>query len=150
MTVSVQTKTRGRPKRALEERGPTPETKAKLRPDRVQELYSANVIDQQQYANACEIRAIFDGLSALWFKPPNTDRGHSNGAAPRHHLDAFPPRMLKAYQRRYLPWIRAMGERGHYDKRWSEILIGVIVDCRDPDEYPPGVQKVITQGLDAY
>ena len=150
MALSVPTKSRGRTKRALEERGPTPETKAKLRFARVQQLYSAKVIDQQQYAAACEVRSIVDSVSALWFKPHNTEGGNSNGSAPRHHLDAFPPALLKPYQNRYLPWIKAMGDRKHCGLRWSEILTGVIVDCHDLADYPPGAAGVIREGLDAY
>ncbi len=149
MALSIPTKTRGRPKRALEERGPTPETKAKLRPDRVQQLYSANVIDQQQYAAACEIRSIVDSVSALWYKPQTMEGGYG-GSGPRHHLDAFPPKLLRPYQQRYLPWIDAMKDKKHCGLRWSEILIGVIVDCNDPADYAPGAAGVLTQGLDAY
>ena len=146
--------TRGRKRRLIlrieEETGPTPETRAKLRADRVQELFAKGLIDDQQRAAAEEIRSIFDAISALWFRGSVSSDNGGGVAVARHHLDALPLHILVPYKRRYLPWMHMMGAKRFKGLRHSEILIGIIVDCHALEDYPEGAASVLRDALDAY
>lgn len=136
----------------FEEPGPTPETKAKLRPDMLRALYAAGQLSDAQWVAAQEIREINWAVSALWFRGSGKDSGSGSFTAPRHHLDAMPPELLRPYKARYLPWMRQMEDIYMGNARWSEVITGVLVDSREPAYY--GVHEfvvaAIKKGLDAY
>lgn len=156
MECAMQTRGR-RPRLVLrieEEPGPTPETRAKLRPDRLKELVALGPdkggIDQQQFVAGEEIRAIFDAISALWFRGSVSSEEGGAVAVARHHLDALPAHILRPYKARYLPWMHKMERRRFVGLRWSEIIVGIIVDCHALEDYPEGVASILKEALDAY
>ena len=142
-----------RPRRVVlrtEDPGPTPETRAKLPTDRLIELFAAGVIDQQQLTAGEEIRAVHDAISALWFRPASLGGPDKTGSGTRHHMDSLPPRLARLHRNKYLPWMRAMEAKRFVGLRYSEIAIGIIVDCHALEDYPEGVASVLREALDAY
>ena len=142
-----------RPRRVvlrIDDPGPTPETRAKLPTDRLIELFAAGVIDQQQLTAGEEIRAVHDAISALWFRPASLGGPDKTGSGARHHLDSLPPRLARLHRNKYLPWMRAMEAKRFVGLRYSEIAIGIIVDCHALEDYPEGVASVLREALDAY
>lgn len=137
---------------ALPDPGPTPETRAKLRPDMLKALYAAGHLSEAQWVAAQEIREINWAISALWFRGSGKDGGGGSFTAPRHHLDAMPPRLLRPYKTRYLPWMRQMETLHIARARLSEVIAGVLIDSREPGFYGPAetVIATIRKGLDAY
>ena len=140
-----------------EEQGPTPETKAKLRPDRLQELFTAGLIDQQQLGAGEEIRAIVDAISAMHFRAVNLGGADKTGGGSRHPLDGLRPALQRAHRTRYLPWVHAMKDRKFQGVSYAQILIGVVVDSHALSDYaeetPGGLlaaAAVIREALDAY
>lgn len=136
----------------FEDPGPTPETKAKLRPDMLKALYAAGHLSEEQWVSAQEIREINWAVSALWFRGNGKEGGGGSFTAPRHHLDAMPPNLLRPYKNRYLPWMRRMEALHMGRDRWSEVITGVLIDSREPSHYgvPEFVIATIKQGLDSY
>lgn len=145
--------------RMIEEQGPTPETKAKLRPDRLLELFTAGLIDQQQFTAGGEIRAVFDAVSAMHFRPMNLGGPDKTGtSSARHPMDGMPYALARLHRTKYLPWIRAMENKRFRGLRVSEILIGIIVDSNVLSDYAAdetsesllAVARVLRDALDAY
>ena len=65
-------------------------------------------------------------------------------------MDSLPPRLARLHRNKYLPWMRAMEAKRFVGLRYSEIAIGIIVDCHALEDYPEGVASVLREALDAY
>lgn len=153
MECAMATQTRGRKRRLVlrieEEPGPTPETKAKLRPDRLQELFAKGLVDDQQRSAAEEIREIIDAISALYLRSGGMEMG-GGSSRPRHWLDGMAPRLQRLHRTRYMPWVHAMEQQKFNGLTWLQIVVGIVIDCHAVEDYPDGVVGALKQALDAY
>lgn len=136
----------------IEDMGPTPETRAKLRPNMIMALYAAEELNESQWVAAQEICEIADAVSVLWFQPLRMNGGDGVSSRSRHWLDNMKPHLQKPYRARYIPWVRAAEHRLIYGHRLSEVVFGVVVDNRRPDEFGPHAEicQALREGLDAY
>ena len=107
--------------------GPTPETKAKVRPDPIDALYGTGLIDSRQKGSAEEIREIYHAVVSRLFASPGFEASVDGGARPtRHPLDGMPADIRRRYLKRYIPWTKEIGPM-------LEIVIDAIVDGRHPE-----------------
>lgn len=112
----------------IDEPGPTPETRAKLRGDPILDLYERGIIDFRQRVAAEEIRTIYEAVVARLFASPGLEFGVDGGRrARRHPLDGIEPELRRAYLAKYVPW-------SHRVKRVLKDVIDAIVDGHMPDE----------------
>lgn len=96
----------------VEDQGPTPETKQRLRPDPILTLWKLGVINDLERTAAEEIRQIVEAGLALqavdncdWRPRIRVDQRE------RHPLDAMSPALQRKWRLRFLPWAAAMRAR---------------------------------------
>lgn len=95
----------------VDDRGPTPETKAKVRPDPIQQLRNLGVLSEAEQSAAEDIRTLIETVGAL-----QASAMQPGGSAPpmyrnQHHLDGISPAMQRRYMQQLIPWQRAMRQR---------------------------------------
>ena len=130
--------------RAERNYGPTPETRAKLRPDPILELYRAGVLDQRLAGAAQEIREIYEAvrgrfMSSHMGRLPEHIDGKPVARSNRHPLDGLEPSLRKRYVAAYMPWAGYMGRRGvptaGVDRvAWLQLVVDAVIDGHDPAE----------------
>lgn len=113
-----------------QENGPTPETKAKLRPDAIVTAYRAGLIDAAEMTAAVEIREVCEAVVCRLVRSP---AGRLESAAAmsvsRHPLDGVSEPMHRRYMARYIPWAALGSTRG-----WLARVIDFAVDGVELDE----------------
>ena len=112
--------------------GPTFETERKLRRDPIKALQNAGMIDQQQAANAAEVREISEKLMRpLSFRGTSMDRVDGRSVS-FHPLDALSEKLYQAYMWRYRPW--SLWASGVYTidgrQTWLAVIADTLVDRR--------------------
>ena len=113
-----------------EERGPTPETRRRLRRDPIEELYRRGSIGAMQWASALEIRSILEAVEGrfvgeTWRRIEHSDEGRGRQAN-RHPLDGLPPGLLTPYLDRLIPWAEKMRGRGKRGRSYLGITLEVL------------------------
>ena len=95
-----------------EDRGPTPETKAKRRPNPIPRLRELGLLGNIEQGAAEEIRAVVEAKLAQYdhSSAGNLEPASGKGLVQfnRAHFDGIPDHLLDIYQRRYIPWAGAM------------------------------------------
>lgn len=92
--------------------GPTPETKAKLRPDNLVYLWKRHTLTDAQYQAALDIRELMEAQSARYLKSANFEGAPSSRRAGQvHPLDGLPHALFARFHNKYMPWRLAMEKR---------------------------------------
>lgn len=133
-------------KQEAAERGPTPETRSKLRADQVIHLYSHGVIDERQMTAALEIREVFDALSAMHLRG-NTAIQVQGGKRTFHPLDGLSPEVRDKLDRNYRPWRSWADREKRFGHRVTEITIKVVADS---NAVPGQLKGALIESLERY
>ena len=115
---------RKRTRADYDERGPTPETRAKLKPDAIDQAFFDGLISQADVSAARQIRDIED---ARVFRSVRSAAGRLEFVAStvitRHPLDGMGLEIERMYRDKYIPW-EAAGRRAG----WMRAVMNFIVD----------------------
>ena len=113
---------------------PTAQTVAKLRQDVIARLLARRRILPHHAEAAGEIRAVHEAVGRGMFPTsqslPWSGRG-ANRRRARDFLDRMTERERHAWERRYLPWTRAIATEivgGLPGTRWLQLVIDIVVD----------------------
>ena len=113
---------------------PTPQTAAKLRQDVVGRLLARGRLAPCHAEVAEEIRRVHEAIGRGMFPSSQAfmwTGGGGNRGRPRDFLDRMTERERDAWERRYIPWSRAMATdiaAGLVGTRWLQLVIDVVVD----------------------
>lgn len=113
---------------------PTAQTAAKLRQDVIGRLLAQRRILPHHAAAAEEIRTVHEAVGRGMF--PTAQPVPWSGRAPdrrraRDFLDRMSERERNAWERRYLPWSRALATEiaaGLAGTRWLQLVVDIVVD----------------------
>lgn len=113
---------------------PTVQTAAKLRQDVIGRLLAQRRILPHHAEAAEEIRTVHEAVGRGMF--PTAQSIPWSGRAPnrrraRDFLDRMSARERAAWERRYLPWSRAMATEiaaGRAGTRWLQLVVDIVVD----------------------
>jgi len=113
---------------------PTPQTRARLRCDVVAGLLAKRRLAPRHLEAAVEIRAVLEAVGRGMFPSSAigdaTVAGRSRKAA-RDFLERMTAAERRIWQRRYLPWTRAMAlsiAAGLPGVRWLQLVLDVVID----------------------
>jgi hypothetical protein len=117
---------------------PTPETRARLRRDVVWNLHRAGKLDARHMEAALEIRAVLEAVGRGMFP---TSGGALEGGVPvqkapgRDFLDRMSAEERRKWERRYLPWTKAMAVHvaaALPPVRWLQLVLDIVNDNAGP------------------
>lgn len=118
--------------------GPTPETRAKLRPDTVEALYRKGTIGEEERTAAGEIRDVYEALGR-GLTPQAMDlrdagpRARAPGTRFAAGLERMPDRLYRLWRRKYQAWVEECGavrvvESNLIDYNLARLALDVIVE----------------------
>ena len=118
--------------------GPTPETRAKLRPDTVEALYRKGTIGEEERTAAEEIRDVHEALGR-GLTPRAMDlrdagpRARAPGTRFAAGLERMPDRLYRLWRRKYQVWVEECGglrvvESNLIDYSLARLALDVIVE----------------------
>lgn len=113
---------------------PTPQTVEKLRRDVIAGLFARRRILPHHAAAAEEIRGVHEAVGRGMFPTAQVVAGTGSGPGRRRardFLDRMSEHERDLWQRRYLPWTRALAVEiaaGLPGTRWLQLVIDIVVD----------------------
>ncbi len=119
---------------------PTRQTVARLRYDVVARLLATGRLLPDHAGAAGEIRAVHEAVGRGMFptaQPPNAAGRRPGSAVPTDFLDRMTEHERFLWQRRYLPWTRAIAlelAAGMKGTRWLQLVVDIVVDNITPRE----------------
>lgn len=128
-----------------EERGPTPETKAKLKSDVVLKLYQAKRLTREQFCAAEEIRQIWEALGRGMFPSSGALLFGTGGGSPGSPVERLSEDEENKWKNNYTPWAKGIGKdvvtphtgtwrhKGNF-VTYSQLVYDVVVDNRGPSQ----------------
>ena len=108
---------------------PTPETKAKLKPDVMLRLVASGEPSEFLLASI-EIRDVYEGLCcSLFSRGINFDpkTGHTRRKF-RHPVETMPKHLAALYDARYKPWANEMSRIGKYGATPLSVVVDILID----------------------
>lgn len=120
-----------------EGRGPTPETKAKLKSDVVLKLYQAKRLTREQFCAAEEIRQIWEAMGRGMFPSSGALLFGAGGGNPGSPVERLSEDEEWKWKNNYTPWAKGIGKKEAIVESvvtYSQLVYDVVVDNRGPSQ----------------